>query len=186
MHLKNSTAAFSFFNYVFIGENLEEKDIVLRHELVHVRQKHSLDLLFFEILRVLFWYNPLIYIYQSKLRVLREYIADKETLKTQNKANYYQNLLTQIFDTKQVSFINTFSQKSLIKKRIVMLQKSKSNKLNLTKYLVLLPLLFLIVAYNGMIAQESPKSPSYQELYLEFINGMQNSEGKKSYKPMKE
>jgi beta-lactamase regulating signal transducer with metallopeptidase domain len=95
----------------------------------------SFVLLFFEILRVLFWYNPLIYIYQSKLRVLHEFIADQEALKTQDKATYYQNLLAQIFDTQNVSFINTFYKKSLIKKRIIMLQKSKSSQLNLAKYI---------------------------------------------------
>lgn len=167
VQLKNSNAAFSFFNYVFIGENIEEKeqDIILKHELVHVQQKHSLDLLFFEILRVLFWYNPLIYIYQSKLRVLHEFIADQEALKTQDKATYYQNLLAQIFDTQNVSFINTFYKKSLIKKRIIMLQKSKSSQLNLAKYLVILPLLFMMLAYNAAFAQEHPKSEAaYKEL----------------------
>jgi Na+-translocating ferredoxin:NAD+ oxidoreductase RnfG subunit len=167
VQLKNSNAAFSFFNYVFIGENIEEseQDIILKHELVHVQQKHSLDLLFFEILRVLFWYNPLIYIYQSKLRVLHEFIADQEALKTQDKATYYQNLLAQIFDTQNVSFINTFYKKSLIKKRIIMLQKSKSSQLNLAKYLVVLPLLFVMLAYNAAFAQEHPKSEAtYKEL----------------------
>lgn len=168
--LKNSNAAFSFFNYVFIGENIadKEQDIILKHELVHVNQKHSLDLLFFEILRVLFWYNPLIYIYQSKLRVLHEFIADKEALKTQDKATYYQNLLMQIFDTQNVSFINTFYKKSLIKKRIVMLQKSKSNQLNLAKYLVVLPLLFVMLAYNAAFAQEQKGiDENHQSMSLE-------------------
>ena len=172
VQLKDSTAAFSFFNYVFIGENIAEKEqaIILKHELVHVHQKHSLDLLFFEILRVLFWFNPLVYSYQSKLRILHEYIADQEALKTQDKVSYYQNLLTQLFDTQNVSFINTFYKKSLIKKRIVMLQKSKSNQLKLVKYLMVIPAVFAMLAYNAAEAQVDKNTDvSYEHTAVETV-----------------
>lgn len=139
--------------------------MILKHELIHVKQKHTLDLVFFEVLRVLFWFNPLIYIYQSKLRVLHEFIADKEALKTQDKIAYYQNLLTQMFDTNNVSFINTFYKKSLIKKRIIMLQKSKSSQLKLAKYLLVIPMIFTMLFYNAAFAQEKDKAEAqYEEL----------------------
>ncbi|WP_412986790.1 M56 family metallopeptidase [Pontimicrobium sp. IMCC45349] len=165
--LKNSTSAFSFFHYVFIGDKIgkNEQQVILKHELIHVKQKHTLDLVFFEVLRVLFWFNPLIYIYQSKLRVLHEFIADKEALKTQDKIAYYQNLLTQMFDTNNVSFINTFYKKSLIKKRIIMLQKSKSSQLKLAKYLLVIPMIFTMLFYNAAFAQEKDKAEAqYEEL----------------------
>lgn len=154
--LINSTSAFSFFNYVFLGSNLkeEQQNIIIKHELVHVTQKHTLDLLFFEAQRILFWFNPLVYMYQARVRSLHEYIADQEALKTQNKSDYYQNLLTQIFETENVSFINAFFKKSLIKKRIMMLSKSKSKQIVKLKYALLIPVVLLMLAYSSSYAQD--------------------------------
>tara|TARA_R110002073_G_scaffold236412_3_gene397520 strand:+ start:4851 stop:6674 length:1824 start_codon:yes stop_codon:yes gene_type:complete len=158
--LINSTSAFSFFNYVFLGSNLkeEQQNIIIKHELVHVTQKHTLDLLFFEAQRILFWFNPLVYMYQARVRSLHEYIADQEALKTQNKSDYYQNLLTQIFETENVSFINAFFKKSLIKKRIMMLSKSKSKQIVKLKYALLIPVVLLMLAYSSSFAQDTKVS----------------------------
>jgi bla regulator protein BlaR1 len=154
--LLNSTNAFSFFNYIFLGNQLSEKDSasILEHEMVHIKQRHSLDLLFFELLRIVFWFNPLVYIFQNRMATLHEYIADAKAVKGQNKADYYDNLLTQVFDTQQFSFVNPFFKHSLIKKRIVMLSKSKSNQINLMKYALLIPLVFIMLMYTSSYAQE--------------------------------
>ncbi|MGB5418096.1 MAG: blaR1 peptidase M56 family protein, partial [Algibacter sp.] len=58
--LLKSKLAFSFFNYIFLGEDFknDERTAILKHEMVHVKQNHTLDLLFFELLRILFWFNP--------------------------------------------------------------------------------------------------------------------------------
>ena len=158
--LINSTSAFSFFNYVFLGSNLkeEQQNIIIKHELVHVTQKHTLDLLFFEAQRILFWFNPLVYMYQARVRSLHEYIADQEALKTQNKSDYYQNLLTLVFETENVSFINAFFKKSLIKKRIMMLSKSKSKQIVKLKYALLIPVVLLMLAYSSSYAQDTKVS----------------------------
>lgn len=151
--LINSNVAFSFFNYVFLGDFLknEEKEAILKHELIHVKHWHSIDLLFFEILRVLFWFNPLIYMFQNRITALHEFIADAEAVKHQNKSHYYQNLLTQVFDTKNISFINPFFKQSLIKKRIVMLSKSKSKQIKLLKYVILFPVVGCMLVYTSCI-----------------------------------
>ncbi|WNH08285.1 M56 family metallopeptidase [Thalassobellus suaedae] len=149
--LINSNAAFSFFRYVFLGDFIksEEREAILKHETVHVKHLHSLDLLFFEILRILFWFNPLIYMYQNRINTLHEFIADAEAVKHQDKSQYYQNLLAQVFETKNISFINTFFKQSLIKKRIVMLQKSKSKQIHLFKYALLIPLVLGMLVYSS-------------------------------------
>ncbi|WP_165586735.1 M56 family metallopeptidase [Neotamlana sedimentorum] len=153
--LFNSTNAFSFFNYVFLGEQLSQKEkaSILRHEMVHVNQKHTLDLLFFELLRIVFWFNPLVYIYQNKLITLHEFIADSQAVKHQGKKDYYQNLLAQVFQTKRISFINPFYKQSLIKKRIVMLQKSKSKQVHLFKYALLIPVVLTMLIYSACTVQ---------------------------------
>ena len=151
VNVQNSKTAFSVFNYVCLGDgiNEDEKTTILNHELIHVRQKHSLDLVFFEILRILFWFNPLVYLYQNRMSTLHEYIADAEAVKNQNKAHYYQNMLAQVFDTKNMSFINTFYNKSLIKKRIIMLSKNKSKQKNAIKYLLVMPLVFGMLLFSS-------------------------------------
>ncbi|TYA69964.1 M56 family metallopeptidase [Seonamhaeicola marinus] len=147
--LSNSTAAFSFFKYIFLGELIDtkEKDVIIKHEMIHVKQYHSFDLLFFEVLRLLLWFNPLIYMYQNRMVELHEFIADAHAVKDQNKADYYENLLQQVFNTQKISFINPFFKQSLIKKRIVMLSKSKSKKTNLLKYALLIPMVIGMLAY---------------------------------------
>lgn len=160
VNLLKSSAAFSFFNTVFLGDNIpsSEKDTIYQHELVHVREKHSLDLLFFEVLRILFWFSPLVYIYQNRVKELHEFIADAKAVKQHGKSSYYQSLLHQILDTNTLSFTNTFFKKSLIKKRIVMLQKSKSSQKSLLKYALLFPVIFAMLVYTSteVKAQEKP------------------------------
>jgi hypothetical protein len=80
---------------------------------------------------------------------LHEFIADAKAVKQNGKAEYYQRLLHQIFDTKTLSFTNTFFKKSLIKQRITMLQKSNSNRKNLLKYMLLVPLVFAMLVYTS-------------------------------------
>ena len=157
--LIKSNTAFSFFNYVFLGEDLkkDEKEAVLKHELVHVKQKHTLDLLFFELLRILFWFNPLVYMYQNRIMSLHEFIADAQAVKNESKNQYYQNLLSQVFQTKNISFINPFFKKSLIEKRIIMLQKSKSKQVRLFKYALLIPLVFGMLVYTSCIEDTNVK-----------------------------
>ncbi len=153
--LSNSTVAFSFFKYIFLGDLIkaEEKEVIIKHEMVHAKQYHSLDLLFFEILRILFWFNPLVYMYQNRMVELHEFIADSYAVKNQNKLEYYESLLQQVFNTQNISFINPFFKQSLIKKRIIMLSKSKSKQINLLKYTLLIPLVIGMLVYSACSVQ---------------------------------
>ena len=160
-----SSTAFSFFNYIFLGENIKtsERAIILNHEMVHVKHKHSADLVLFELLRIVFWFNPLIYMYQNRIASLHEFIADAEAVKQNDKTEYYQNLLSQAFDAQNVSFINPFFKKSLIKKRILMLSKSKSKQVYLLKYALLFPVVFGMLLYTSSYAQEVSKVEHIEE-----------------------
>lgn len=156
--------ACTFFNTIFLGDQWNEagKQQILSHELVHVRQKHSLDLVFFELLKIIFWFNPLVYIFQSKLAGLHEFIADAHVVKTTEKKIYYQQLLNTAFNTQNISFINQFFNHSLIKKRIIMLQKSRSRTISKFKFLILLPLMLGMLTYvscseDSGIGQEENK-----------------------------
>ncbi|MFT4830702.1 MAG: bla regulator protein BlaR1 [Psychroserpens sp.] len=159
-----SNIAFSFFKTIFLGDEVlkKEHESILRHELVHIQQRHSLDLVFFELMRIAFWFNPLVYVYQSRISELHEFIADAKVANS-NKNEQYQNLLAEVFQTHHISFINQFFKSSLIKKRIVMLQKSKSKKVWQLKYLLLLPLIAGMLFYTSCEGNNS-KVPEEEQL----------------------
>ncbi|MEC7782258.1 MAG: M56 family metallopeptidase, partial [Bacteroidota bacterium] len=138
--IPNSDAAFTFMGTIFIGENInaEAKAHIMAHEEVHLKHWHGLDLMLFELMRVVFWFNPLVYIYQNKLAEIHEFIADAQAMRKTEMKAYYNQLLNTAFGTQHISFINTFFNHSLIKKRIVMLQKQSKQRAGL-KYLVLIP-----------------------------------------------
>lgn len=163
--LPKTSLAFSFFNTIYLGDNISEdhKKDILMHEEVHIRQKHSYDLLYFEIFKIFFWFNPLVYMYQIRLAVLQEYIADEQVTRLKSRKDYYQQLLSQLFQTEKISFINTFFNHSLIKKRILMLQKSKSSKMVLWKYTLLLPLVFSMLLYTSCSGEAEEKSNSLSD-----------------------
>ena len=168
----NSTIAFSFFKSIFLGDKVlrNEHENIIKHELVHIKQRHSWDLLSFELMRILGWMNALVYGYQSRISELHEFIADSQIVKG-NKMEHYELLLSQVFQTQRISFVNQFFTKSLIKKRIVMLQKVRSNNIWKLKYLALVPIVLGILFYTSSEAQE---------VVSENINAESNSENKAS------
>lgn len=145
--IQNSTAAFSFFNQIFLGDQIEkaEQESILKHEKVHANEWHSLDLLWFELLRIIFWFNPLVYIYQKRITEVHEFIADRNA--SQHQKNYYEDLLAQTFGVTQFSLVNQFYSSSLIKKRIIMLTKQQSKSIKLVKYLAVFPIVFSMLFY---------------------------------------
>ena len=190
-----SKTAFSFLNKIYIGSDVPQakRSHILLHEHVHVQQRHSWDLLYFEILKVVFWFNPLVYIFQKRMAVLHEFIADAEVAKVQTKKQYSQTLLSEVFQTDSISFINTFFNHSLIKKRILMLQKSRSKRIDQWKYLLLFPvvagMLFYTSCSNETPAQEvdQAKTDTMQQiadLKLALENDQLTEEEAKALKSM--
>jgi beta-lactamase regulating signal transducer with metallopeptidase domain len=143
--------AFSFFNYIFLGKEIPESQLekIIQHELVHSKQKHSLDLLFFEFLKIVMWFNPMIYLYQKRITLLHEYISDEFVAKSETKEIYINNLLSNFFQVENISFINQFYKPTFIKKRIIMITKTQSKKMNQLKYLVLIPVLASMLFYTS-------------------------------------
>lgn len=150
VRVPDSLLAFSFFRAIFLGDAISKDAYkgIVAHELVHIRQGHSYDLLFFELMRIAAWFNPFAYIYQARVSVLHEYIADAKVSETGLKEQY-QLLLSQVFQTKHISFINQFFRTSLLKKRIVMLQKEESKNKFKLKYLLIAPMVFAMLALTS-------------------------------------
>jgi beta-lactamase regulating signal transducer with metallopeptidase domain len=149
--IPNQTKAFSFFNYIFLGKEIpaSQQEKIIQHELVHSKQRHSFDLLFFESLKIIMWFNPMIYFYQQRITLVHEYISDDIVSKKEAKEMYINNLLSNYFQVENISFINQFYKQTLIKKRIIMMKKKQSNKMNQLKYLVLIPVLLSMLFYTS-------------------------------------
>ncbi|MBQ4820891.1 M56 family metallopeptidase [Aquimarina sp. MMG016] len=159
--LPKSKDAFSFWNTIYLGDRIPqlEKERIIAHEIVHLEQKHSLDLLWFEMLKIIFWFNPLVYVYQSNINTLHEFIADAKSVGVLGKRKYYEQLLNTVFDTEDIKFINQFYNHSLLKKRILMLQKSKSKAIVKYKYLVILPILTLMIVLSSFVKDQESLIP---------------------------
>jgi TonB family protein len=140
-------ASFSFFNYVFINPSVDEAEVneIMNHELIHVNQKHWLDLLLAEMLRMFQWINPFVWIYTGFIRLNNEYLADRMALqRTSNPANYKAALVNQMFSTPVISLSNSFNY-SLNKKRFDMMKKIITSPYRKLKILLVLPVSAIIL-----------------------------------------
>ncbi|HEY5327701.1 MAG TPA: M56 family metallopeptidase [Mucilaginibacter sp.] len=140
IHINDSNTAFSFFNYLFIGTNAPGAETIIRHELVHIRQKHSFDIVLLEIFKVINWFNPLVYLLQNSLKTVHEYIADEKTASFETDAvTYSAFLVNNAYGIGGSSIAHSFFNYNLLKKRIIMLNQKRSGSLARLKYLIALP-----------------------------------------------
>ncbi|MCK6607879.1 MAG: hypothetical protein L6Q46_06180 [Flavobacterium sp.] len=158
IHSDTTENPFSFFHYIVINPNRfseEEFQHILTHESIHVKQKHSIDVLLSKLFCAFFWVNPMIWLYRKAILQNLEFIADNETFQQiENKYEYQRTLLKVVTHQHDLSITNQFYQ-SLIKKRIVMLHTNQSHKRNAWKYGIILPLLvgFMLLFQIETVAQ---------------------------------
>ena len=157
--VKEKVAPFSYFNYIVYNSTLysaTELENILEHEKVHCEQKHSIDVLVSRVFCILFWYNPFVWFYQKAMLQNLEFIADNEALKTISDKKAYQITLLKVTAHQHCVAISNHFYQSLIKKRIVMLNKNQSKKWNSWKYFIMVPVLaaFLFYFQVKVIAQE--------------------------------
>lgn len=142
-------AGFSFFNFVFVDKDLQKHEVVMEHEYVHIKQLHSADVILFEVIAVLCWFNPVVYFYKKSVKHIHEFIADDIASKLEaSKADYAMLLFSQQFGLNPHQLTNQFIDKSTLKRRIEMLHKPRSRKIALLKYGFTAPLfaLMLVIA----------------------------------------
>ncbi len=180
VYVDRNFSPFSFFNIVFLPRQ-KEQDEILIHELIHVKQKHSLDILFVEIISILQWFNPFIWLYKSSLKSIHEYLADEGViLKGFNTLNYQNLLLMNILGMRLNDLTANFNYLPL-KNRIKMMKTKKSNKSKAFKYLLVMPILAGIILYYGCERtflnnqEESGKERVYStvEVMPEFPGGIE-------------
>ena len=145
--VESKISPFSFFKWIVYNpdsykeEEEEELQLILIHEKVHANQLHSIDILLTQLACVIFWFNPLIWLYRKEVRQNLEYIADFESENSIHSKKNYQHLLLKTSIVNHSSLLSNNFYNSSIKKRILMLNKSRSNKKNQFKYLLIIPIL---------------------------------------------
>jgi TonB family protein len=142
--LKNSSAAFSFFNYIFIGSEIpeEEKKIVLVHEQIHKNRKHSFDNILLQLIQIILWYNPISYRISALTKEVHEFEVDSKM--TINPERYIQIILSQHFENYNLSFIHQFNSNHL-KNRIMRISSNSKNKLNKSAIILTLALFSFLI-----------------------------------------
>ncbi|WP_324023937.1 M56 family metallopeptidase [Maribacter sp. BPC-D8] len=185
--LKEQLPPHTFLRYIFLNkQKLETNSIpnsVLLHEETHAIQRHSLDVLFLEVLQVVFWFNPLIYAFKKTIKLNHEFLADSAVLNGQEDHLNYQNTLLSYlsndsFNTHQsVGIANAINYSSTrltvfgktfnignpygqVKKRFIIMKKQTSKKSILLRSLLLLPVLALMLygfSQKNVVSQNTIK-----------------------------
>ena len=145
-------APFSFFRYIFYNPNNFDKlelESILKHERAHSSQQHSLDLLVAHLVAIVMWINPFSWLYKKNIEQNLEFLADNTAIKKVSSSRVYKYTLLKVSGNQFFTPITNNFYSSLIKKRIVMLHKSKSKKRNAFKMALILPALAVfLLSFN--------------------------------------
>lgn len=155
--MKSADAApYTFFKKVKVDNSLTESDIIATHEQVHATQLHSADVMIIEAVMIVNWFNPVVYFYRFAIKHIHEFIADSYTLRSgTNKADYAMLLLNQSFNAPQHQLVSNFFNRTLLKQRIIMLQKNRSARIKLIKYGFSAPLFILMLIISAATVNTS-------------------------------
>ncbi|MGL4292890.1 MAG: TonB family protein [Bacteroidales bacterium] len=153
--LDGSPAPFSFFHWIFMDPSQtteQESHQILIHELTHVRQYHSIDMIIGELATVFFWFNPFAWLLKQEIRVNLEHLADHKVLESGTEATIYQySLLRLCHPSKTNKLVNNFNIPQF-KRRIIMMNKIKSSRNSLMRYAFLIPLAGILVVSGNVQA----------------------------------
>ncbi|RFS16101.1 M56 family metallopeptidase [Emticicia sp. C21] len=162
--LEDKVLPYTFLNYIFISKEYYANTLIepelFSHELAHVRQKHSLDVVFLELLRVVFWFNPLLYLFKQAIQLNHEFLADEAVNKTYHDVPAYQYLL--LSKAAQTSGLTLTSNLNfqITKKRLTMMTKTTSDSTAFIRKAAIVSL-FVVLAFCladfQLLAQEPEK-----------------------------
>lgn len=154
------TLPYTFLNSIYINNkdysNNKIEDELFNHELVHVSQKHTIDILFIEFLIILFWFNPILILYKKAIQLNHEFLADDFIIKEYNDIPFYQNLLLNKGMKLSGNYLASNLNYLVTKKRLIMMTKITSKRMSIIKSMAFLPVfasLFYFFSVN-IIAQE--------------------------------
>lgn len=167
--LNDETNPFTFLDYIFVNTNrFKQKNIpaeLLVHEAIHVKERHSFDIIMIELVKVVFWFNPVIYYYKQSIALNHEFIVDEQMIK-QTSIQKYQHLLLDAIDN-QNHILSSHWNFLLTKSRIMMMTKTSNPLVCTFKKVLVLPLMAVLVlafCVNFLIAQKK-ETVEVQKIY---------------------
>ncbi|NQU86314.1 MAG: hypothetical protein HQ541_11185 [Mariniphaga sp.] len=163
INIKSGRNIHSFFRFIFLpDEHFDNpKNSIIEHEKIHVNQLHSIDILIIELIQIIFWFHPLIYLYRNAIILNHEFLADEGVLKAQvGKIEYQQSLLDYCIAKNELQFTSGFNF-THIKKRIAMMTKTRKKQNSIIKPLVSLS--FAILLFVGLSLKEKASNAMYAE-----------------------
>ena len=176
----DSIIPFSFGNAVFINSSLHTEDElreIVRHEFVHVRQNHTIDIIWAELLCIINWYNPFAWLLKRSIRQNLEFIADNKVVENGIDKKQYQYLLLKVIGNNQYSIATQFNFSSL-KKRIAMMNKTKSARRQLGRFLFLVPVLAIILlSFRKSFTAKAELIENPATIVTDTVPGKINSKG---------
>src|SRR5690606_438044 len=173
---------FSLYPYIVVPIHFEEipnSEMILSHEKVHIQQKHSFDMIVMQLIRSVFWMNPLLRYFQKDIEVNLEYIVD-EHLQTQFDSKAYQLSLLSFQNTTPQPFVNSFN--SQLKKRILQINSKKSNPMKKLKMILAAPAivafftLFQIETQAQIVKKENASDEQTKDSVIFLLDGKKISQ----------
>lgn len=146
--LDSGEQPFSFFGWIFVNpEHYSEEELeeIMAHEATHARQRHSWDVVVSELLCCLFWFNPAVWLAKRYIRQNLEFLADRAVMRAGfDRKSYQYHLLRLSYGVGVEQIVNSFNV-SLLKRRIMMMNRKKSGRTGVLKYALLFPVAGLLV-----------------------------------------
>ena len=158
----------SFLNYIFVNSDKYEKGIiekeVLQHELTHVKQMHSLDIILVELMIAFAWFNPLLYFFRRSILLNHEFLADQSVVETFNDTESYQLLLFKKANRKNNLILSSSFNYLITKKRLIMMTRKTSQKVAIIKQVAIIPLIATIgFLFSTKVVAENTIVPLQQK-----------------------
>ncbi len=171
--LNEGIIPYSFMNAVYVNRdrmlNNEIREEVFYHEFEHVNQKHTLDLIFIELVRVVFWINPFWSLYKKAIRLNHEFLVDAAVVNVFKNVESYKKLIFETVKQPSQAFISYLLNFQTIKKRMIMLNnKNNTSKYIQGKYVVTLTVYLVLILMGGKISNSQP--PAIVKDYFNKIN----------------
>lgn len=158
--VEKETLPHSFFRYIFVNrldyENGKiEKELII-HEQVHCKQYHSFDILFIEMVKIILWFNPMIWVFRNAIQLNHEFLADDKVLSSHDLKDYQNTLLNLSFRNNSIYLASNLSY-SLTKKRLIMMTKKSLNDRVVLRKIAVIPLFFILAITLAFVQERSEK-----------------------------
>ncbi len=158
---------FSFFNSIFwniaIDLHSQTGQQIFKHEMAHIKEKHSYDKIFMNIVLIFFWINPFFWFMRKELNMIHEFIADRKSVEDSDLSSFAAMILKTVHPSQNFALTNSFFY-SPLKRRILMLTKNKNPKVNYLSRLMVLPIAAIMFA-GFTLHIKSSKLPANNSLY---------------------